>query len=386
MPVALVDKPFEQRRDVAWLDLAGAGRPRGDRRRTRRAASRPPSGRSSPRWPSPTLRARCRSTASTSAAARSAPLRELPHVGGVAGRLETARGPPHGRRDRHPAGRPGAPVRRARHRLDGDVPAAAPPVRPRRHRWPCPRTGSATSSWSSTAGPRCATSTRISRRVLVDVATRGLSYGIHLVPPRPGGSTSGTTSRTCSAPGWSYAWATRPTRSSTGASRRTCRRPPPGRGLVADGLHMLTALPQATGRTPAVAGQADRGRLDRTAGAGRCACCPPLLPYAALLAPTESGEPAPGRTGARRCRSASPRPTCARCCIDFASRAAPGRVRRQRVRQVHPAAQPGRVDHATVHPGAGADRARRLPAQPAGRGDHRAPHRVRHGGRERRPR
>ena len=82
----IVDRPLDQRRDPLVLDLSGAaghgvvvGGPQS--RQEHRAARR--SSRASR---SPTPRARCSSTASTSAAARSASLRELPHVGGVAGR------------------------------------------------------------------------------------------------------------------------------------------------------------------------------------------------------------------------------------------------------------------------------------------------------------
>ena len=64
------------------------------------------------------------------------------------------RRPPHRRRGRDPARRARAAVRRARRRLDGRVPQAA------RGGPASPTTRSATCSWSSTAGRRCAASSR----------------------------------------------------------------------------------------------------------------------------------------------------------------------------------------------------------------------------------
>ena len=112
VPVALVDKPFEQRRDVAWLDLAGRRRARGDRRRpaerqvdrgahARHRRSRSPT-------PPQEVQVYCLDFGGGSLGS----LRDLPHVGGVAGRLDTARGAPHRRRGGHASGRPGTPLRR----------------------------------------------------------------------------------------------------------------------------------------------------------------------------------------------------------------------------------------------------------------------------------
>ena len=66
--------------------------------------------------------------------------------------------------------------------------------------------------------------------VLVDVATRGLSYGIHLVATATRWFDFRPASRTCSAPGSSCGSATRPTRWSTARPPPTCRPARPGAG------------------------------------------------------------------------------------------------------------------------------------------------------------
>ena len=103
-----------------------------------------------------------------------APLTELPHVAGVATRSE----PDVVRRivaevqgivDRREAY-----FREQRHRLDRDLPRAA-------RRRAGPTTATATCSWSSTAGARCARTSTTSRWSSSSSPTRGLTFGLHIV-------------------------------------------------------------------------------------------------------------------------------------------------------------------------------------------------------------
>ena len=132
VPIALVDKPFEQRRDIAWFDLSGAaghvaivGNPQSGKSTAVRTLVTALALTHTPQE----VQVYCLDFGGGSLGA----LRDLPHVGGVAGRLETA---PVRRtvgevatlladRERRFAAR--------RHRLGGDVPPAAPTVRSGRH-------------------------------------------------------------------------------------------------------------------------------------------------------------------------------------------------------------------------------------------------------------
>ena len=88
--------------------------------------------------------------------------------------------------------------------------------------------------------------------VLADIATRGLSYGVHLVATAdPVARTSGPAISDLFGSGWSCASATRPTRWSTGEAAANVPGAVPGRGITADGLHLLAALPQVAGTGPA---------------------------------------------------------------------------------------------------------------------------------------
>ena len=287
--MAVVDKPFEQRRDLLWLALDGAAGHVA-------VVGAPQSGKST------ALRTLICALALTHTPAEVqvycldfgggglAALRDLPHVGGVAGRRRPDRRPAHRRRDRHPAGRPGAPLRRAGRRVDGRVPAAPSGARDGR-----------------SAGHR-----PVRRRV---PGGRRLGHAARRVrrpgaarhrPGHPGpvvrgprgrhrgcaGWTSARRSGTCSAPGWSCASATRPTRWWPGGRPRTCRSSPAA-GVTAEGLHFLTALPQLG------AAGGDTADLVKAVadGVGRAAGAP--------------GAAAPAGAAVRRAGPAPRRPGCA---------------------------------------------------------------------------
>ena len=155
-----------------WLDLGRRRRPRGDRRRDRSPASR-----------------RAVRTLITALALTHTPrevtfycldfgggaLRDcagLPHVGAVVGPARADGGPAYAS---------------ARSRRCCPIASAAsrPTASTRR---PAPSRGTAgaatrtaTSSWSSTAGPRSASDYDDLEPVITDIATRGLSYGVHVV-------------------------------------------------------------------------------------------------------------------------------------------------------------------------------------------------------------
>ena len=143
--------------------------------------------------------------------------------------------------------------------------------------------------------------------LITDLATRGLSYGVHVVATR--GALAGLPARrsgTCSAPGWSCASVTRPTRWWPGGRRRTCR----SRRRAGDHrARACTSSPRCRSSPPggdtADLVKAVRGRLGR---AGRA-------PGAAAPAGAAVRRAGPRRRRpAWRSRSGSPRRTCARCC------------------------------------------------------------------------
>ena len=153
VPVGVVDRPFDQRRDLLMADLSGAGGHVG-------IAGGPQSGKST------LLRTLITALALTHTP-REVQFYCLDFGGGTltgAGRAAARRrgrrpagprpGAAHRRRGDRADRPPGAVLRRARHRLDGDLPASAGPPAS----WPTSRT--ATSSWSSTAGARCARTSR----------------------------------------------------------------------------------------------------------------------------------------------------------------------------------------------------------------------------------
>jgi S-DNA-T family DNA segregation ATPase FtsK/SpoIIIE len=294
IPVAEVDKPFEQRRDVAWLDLsAAAGHVA--------IVGSPQSGKST-----------AARTVITALALTHTPhevqiycldfgggglgsLRELPQVGGVAGRLEAA---PVRRtvgeiatlladRERHFAERgieSVATFRRLRRPSDLDATLAVP------------EDGFGdvflvVDGWSTLRNEY-----EDLEPVVVDIATRGLSYGIHVVATAVRWNDFRISSKDLFAsrielrlgdPGEST------------VNRRTAANVPsgaPGRGLTQDGTHLLTALPQATDRNPA-----ELVKAIAAAWSGPVApavrMLPAVLAYAEILATAEGGSRVPVGAG-----------------------------------------------------------------------------------------
>ena len=265
----------EQRRDVAWLDLAGAaghvavvGSPQSGKSTARAHAGH--RARADPYAAGgagllPRLRRR-----------RAQRLRDLPHVGGVAGRLDQADGTAHGRRGRHPARRPGA-------------------VNPRA---PDSHVFLVVDGWSTLR-----TDFEDLEPVLVDIATRGLSYGVHLV---------------ITATRWfDFRQNVADLFGSTvelrlGDPGRLRRQPPPrderARGRARPRAERGRAAPahRAAARRRRGTEPGHRGRLVRSGGtAGTDAADPAALRSPARRRARRSAK-------AWRCPSASPRPTCDR--------------------------------------------------------------------------
>ena len=346
VPVAVVDKPFEQRRDLLWLALAGAaghvavvGAPR--------AAASPP-----------LLRTLICALALTHTPAEAqfycldfgggtlAALRDLPHVGGVSGRADDDRGTPDRRRDRHPAGRAGARAspsagiesmaawrRRRAAALAGEQPGTDP----------FGDVFLVVDGWNSLRGDY-----EDLEPLITELATRGLAYGVHVVLDRaalvrlPAGDPG-----PASAPASNCASVTRPIRRWSARVAATVPEERPGRGMTAG----RAAFPRR--RTPdrrRLGGQTtdagQGGRAGRGPGRRRpgCGCCPPVLPYA-RAGPERQHRAWPSRSG-------WPRRTCARWCWTSPptrtswSSATPSAASRVPARA-------GRLDHQPVHPRAG---------------------------------
>ena len=290
VPVALVDKPFEQRRDVAWLDLAGsAGHVA--------IVGNPQSGKSSAVRTLVTALALTHTPTEIQVygldfgGGSLASLRGLPHVGIIASRLETAA-------VRRTVGEIATLLAdRERRFAEYGIDSVA---RFRQLRRPSdmdatlvvPEDGFGDVFLVVDGWTTLRTDFEDLEPVLADVATRGLSYGIHLVATATRWSDFRHTIKDLFG---SQLELRLGDPADSMVNRKIAANVPvgtPGRGLVTDGLHMLTALPQITGQTAAslVAAIA-------TAWAGPPAppvrMLPAVLPYSALLAPTESGEQVP---------------------------------------------------------------------------------------------
>ena len=250
VPVATVDRPLEQRRTVAWLDLSGAAGHVA-------VAGGPQSGKST------LLRTLVTALALTHTPGEAhvycldfgggtlGALRDLPHVGGVAGRLDQAE------------------VRRT----VGEV-AALLADRERGVANHDAHVFLVIDGWTTIR-----TDFEDLEPTLLGIATRGLSYGVHLVITTTRwydvrqnfrdlfGS---TVELRLGDPG------------DSGVNRRLAANVPagvPGRGLSVDGLHLFTALPLVAGEVPSLAiAEAWSGPP-----APRVRMLPALLPYAALL-------------------------------------------------------------------------------------------------------
>jgi DNA segregation ATPase FtsK/SpoIIIE, S-DNA-T family len=265
VPLALVDRPFEQRRDVLWLDLTGSAGHLA-------VVGGPRSGRSTALRTFVTALALTHTPAEVQVycldfgGGSLGELRALPHVGGVATRLD------------------GPTVRRT----VGEV-ATLLADRER-------RAGAAdgfgdvilvVDGWATLRAEY-----EDLEPTLVDIATRGLSYRIHLVAAATRWADFRATLKDLFGsrlelrlgdPG------------DSAVNRRVAANVPPaapGRGLTAEGTHLLVARPQAADLDPA-------GTVARIAaawtgpGAPAVRMLPPVLPYEAVLAPSAAGDPVP---------------------------------------------------------------------------------------------
>jgi S-DNA-T family DNA segregation ATPase FtsK/SpoIIIE len=290
IPIALVDKPYEQRRDVQWLDLSGAaghvaivGNPQSGKSTAIRSLV---TGLALTHTPQE-VQVYCLDFGGGSLGA----LRDLPHVGGVAGRLDTAQvrrtvgevATLLSDRERRFAARnidSVATFRRLRRPSDMDATLAVP------------EDGFGDvflviDGWATLRGEFEELDS-----VVTDIATRGLSYGVHVVVT----ATRWLDLRhnvkdlfqsklelRLGEPG------------DTAINRKAAPNVPagkPGRGLNGESLHILVAQPQVTGHPPAALVQAV---ADAWTGqqAPPVRMLPSLLPYKSILVSTESGDKLP---------------------------------------------------------------------------------------------
>jgi len=281
VPVALVDKPFEQRRDLLWLHLDGA---------TGHVAvvGGPQSGKST------TLRTIITGLALTHTPAQAqvycldfgggqlSGIRNLPHVGGVAGRLDVAAVrrtvgeiatllTERERRFSNSGVDSMATYRRQRAAAAGGAPVSAAADDP----W-----GDVflvVDGWATLRGEY-----EDLEPIVTDLATRGLSYGIHVLAaaarwmdfrPAIRDLFGSRLELRLGDPGDSL------------INRRAAANVPersPGRGLTAEPLHFLTALPQLTGVPPAEL-SASIAQSWPGAPAPRVRLLPTRVPYEAVL-------------------------------------------------------------------------------------------------------
>ncbi|TDC41983.1 type VII secretion protein EccCa [Micromonospora sp. KC213] len=277
VPVALVDKPFEQRRDLLWLALDGAAGHVA-------VVGMPQSGKSH------ALRTLITALALTHTPTEAqvycldfgggglAALRDLPHVGGVAGRADPTT-------VRRTVGEIAAVlVDRERRFAELGVESMAAW---RQRRRALAAAGQPTvdpygdvflvvDGWATLRSEYDDL-----EPLITDLATRGLSYGVHVVASavrwmdfRPGIRDLFGSRVELRLGDPSDSVAKRP-------AAATVPEKTPGRGVTAQGLHFLTALPQLTG--------ADPGELVKAVGAAWSGppappvrLLPPVLPYAEL--------------------------------------------------------------------------------------------------------
>lgn len=275
VPVALVDKPYEQRRDLLWLQLSGAaghvavvGGPQSGKSHLLRALI---CGLALTHTPAE-VQVYCLDFGGGSLAA----VRGLPHVGGVAGRLDTAA-------VRRTVGEVSTLLAERERRFAEQGVDSMAAYRRRR------ATGGASEDpfgdvflvidgWPTLRGEYDDL-----EPLVTDIATRGLSYGVHVV---------------AAAPRWmDFRPAIRdlfgsrlelklgdPTDSIV--SRRSAANVPvktPGRGITAESLHFLTVLPELAsqgGETSALVKAVAAAWSGPPAPPVRL--LPPVLPYAEL--------------------------------------------------------------------------------------------------------
>jgi S-DNA-T family DNA segregation ATPase FtsK/SpoIIIE len=131
---------------------------------------------------------------------------------------------------------------------------------------------------------------------LVDLATRGLSYGIHLVATATRWADIRQNIKDLFGSKLELRLGDP---ADSAVNRRAAMNVPPGvpgRGLSSDGLHLLTAQPQVAGFPPAALTAAIAAAWRGTA-APPVRMLPAVLPYSALLGPTESDELLPVGSG-----------------------------------------------------------------------------------------
>ncbi len=327
VPVALVDRPYEQRRDIAWLDLAGSsghiaivGGPQSGKSTAVRSIVTALALTHTPRE----VQVYCLDFGGGSLGA----LRGLPHVGGVAGRLDTAT-------VRRTVGEIVTLLAdRERSFAAEDIESmAALRLQPRSSTMdstPAPQENCAMAGGDqrgavaggdqrgAVAGgdQRGAVAGGDQRgavadvflvvdgwatlrneyedleATLVDVATRGLGYGIHLVAT----ATRWTDLRHTIKDLFGSRLELRlGDPSDSAVDRRSAANVPdasPGRGLTMDGLHLLTALPRVSGHDPAAVVEAISAAWTGPS-APPVRMLPALLPYEAVLATAESGDRLP---------------------------------------------------------------------------------------------
>lgn len=286
VPVALVDKPFEQRHDVCWLDLAGAAGHVG-------VVGAPQSGKSTVAATLVTGLALTHTPREVQVycldfgGGRLGTLRGLPHVGGVAGRLDGAAvrrtvgevATLLADRERRFAARgidSIATFRRLRRPADldstiavaeddfGDVILLVDGWQTLRHEF------------------------EDLEPIVIDLATRGLSYGIHLVATA--NRWLDFRSSTTDLFGAKLELRLGDAADSVAGRARAEAVPKatPGRGLTAEGAHLMTALPQLTSMGPDELVKA----IDAAWPGGRAQAVrllPPLVDYTSFVVPDADG-------------------------------------------------------------------------------------------------
>jgi S-DNA-T family DNA segregation ATPase FtsK/SpoIIIE len=290
VPIALVDKPFEQRRDVEWFDLAGAaghvafvGNPQSGKSNAVRTLVTALALTHTPQE----VQVYCLDFGGGSLAA----LRDLPHVGSVAGRLDTAVvrrtvgevATLLSDRERRFAAMgidSVATFRRLRRPSDLDATLAVP------------EDGFGDVFLVVDGWTTLRSEFEDLESVLTDVAVRGLSYGIHLVATATRWMDFRNNIKDLFA---SKVELRLGDAGDSAVNRKSAANVPtgqPGRGLNADGLHILVGLPQVTGHSPAALVQ---GVATGWSGqsAPRVRMLPAVLPYEAILIGTESGDKVP---------------------------------------------------------------------------------------------
>ncbi|MCW2638605.1 MAG: type secretion protein EccC [Dactylosporangium sp.] len=288
VPVALVDKPYEQRRDLLWLQLEGAAGHVA-------VVGGPQSGKSI------ALRTLITGLALTHTPAEAqvycldfgggqlSGLRDLPHVGGVSGRLDTAA-------VRRTVGEVATLLADRERRFAALGVDSMAAYRRRRATGVSGADGSAgqdpfgdvflvVDGWGTLRSEYDDLET-----VVTDIATRGLSYGIHVIA---------TASRWMDfRPAIRDLFGSRlelrlgdPSDSSI--SRKAAANVPertPGRGITAEQLHFLTALPKLAGGEPTdLVKQLAAGWTG--APAPRVRMLPAVVPFSAIANVRDDHEP-----------------------------------------------------------------------------------------------